>query len=126
MERTLRLDLDGFTGTDISLETYPVSAVASIKYDDSEDATEQTVDTADYYTYLEGEDPMVRAVDFWPSTYYDKPGRVRITMTAGYSSRENIPEDFRQAILVQIFTMWNDSGSAGDPRFMAQARRKFM
>lgn len=107
--RTLRYDLDGFCSRDIVLPVYPVTAITSIKYDDESDV-EQTLSASEYWTSLAGMEPVVRAVDYWPGTYPDKPGRARITFTAGYATYE-IPESAKQAILVRVYDLWNTPGA---------------
>jgi len=108
VERTVCLYLNGFESFDIDLQACPVSAITHIKYDDENNA-EQTLSASDYYTSLYGACPYVRPVDYWPTTYYNKPDSVRITMTAGYELL-SVPEDIRQALKLMVYDGWNNPG----------------
>lgn len=115
-ERTCVLYLNGFEAAEIDLLASPVQSITSIKYDDENDA-EQTLATADYYSSLIGKYAYIRPVDYWPSTYYNKPNSVRVTMTAGYAPGgspinygTNVPEDLREAILILVYDRWNNPG----------------
>jgi uncharacterized phiE125 gp8 family phage protein len=110
VERTVRYDMQGFAYRDLCLPVYPVKSITNIKYDDPDDA-EQTVATADYWTYLEGMEPFARSIDYWPQTYANKPGSARVTFVAGYDSVEEIPADIKQAILVRVYDLWTNPGS---------------
>ena len=110
MQRTMRLDLDGFRSTDIDLQVYPVQSVTTIAYDDENDAA-QTVSSSDYYTNLNGMTPIVRVVDYWPATMINKPASVRITFVAGYTSADEIPEDIRGNILMRVYDMFENRAS---------------
>lgn len=117
VQRTVRLELDGFPCDEIDLQCYPVSSITSIKYDD-ENNTEQTLATSEYYTRLSGSYPTVTPVNYWPCTMYGKPASVRILMVAGYAPSStspinygaNVPEDIKQAILVRLYDFWNQPG----------------
>lgn len=110
MNQAMVLTLDGFTARDIDLQVYPVSGITSIVYDNEVNAP-TTMPSADYYAQLGGMTPFVRAVNtYWPTTYANKPGSVRITMQAGYASPDAVPANLKQALLVQLFDMWNNPG----------------
>jgi uncharacterized phiE125 gp8 family phage protein len=110
LDQTMMLKLDGFTDYDIDLQVYPVSSITSIVYDNEVDAP-ITMPGADYYAQLGGMTPFVRAVNYyWPTTYANKPGSVRITLQAGYASPDAVPANIKQALLVQLYDMWNNPG----------------
>lgn len=100
--RTLRYDLDGFPCGDIILPVYPVQSITSVAYDDDSNVA-QTYSSANYYTMLNGAGPYLRPVTTWPTTYQDKPARVRITFLAGYADIDNVPDDVRFAILYRVW-----------------------
>lgn len=118
VQRTVRLEMDAFPDDEIDLLTYPVTAITSIKYDDSANTEQTLVANTDYYTSLSGSCPTVWPVTAWPATYPNKPAAVRIVMTTGYAHGSaspivygtNIPEDIKQAILVAVYDMWNNPG----------------
>ena len=110
MNTTYVLTLDGFCDRDIDLQVYPVSAITSIVYDNELNVA-TTMSASDYYASLGGMTPYVRAVNYyWPTTYANKPGSVRITMQAGYASPDAVPANIKQALLVQLYDMWNNPG----------------
>lgn len=132
MARTVQLDLDGFQCRDIDLQIYPVQSITSVKYDEPA-GTEQTVPTADYYQALTGMNPRLRSVGYWPATLVNKPGSVRVLCVVGYEgtgdspiSRENIPANLTQAILMRVYEMWNDpSVEASTDKGLAQPSRRY-
>lgn len=120
MPRTYRLDLDGFPsgeGTNVSqlspyaidLRIYPVQSISSFVYDNSSNSPNETSITlnTDYYQILSGRYPYVTPVTQWPSAITGKPGSVRISFTAGYAEKDDIPEDVKHAILVQLKTFYD-------------------
>lgn len=110
INQTMVLTLDGFTDRDIDLQVYPVSSVTSIVYDNEVNAA-TTMSASDYYASLGGMTPYVRAVNYyWPTTYANKPGSVRITMQAGYASPDAVPANIKQALLIHLYDLWNNPG----------------
>lgn len=104
---TWRLTLDWFPSWKIVLPRCPLAAITSIKYDDADDGTETTIDSADYRVQTDHEPGYVEPAygESWPSTR-DQAGAVRITYTAGYgSSGSSVPEDILTAIKFQV-TEW--------------------
>jgi len=124
MPVTLRYNLDGFTSTDIALPTYPVTSVSSIKYDDSDNA-EQTVSTDDYYSNLGGVVPLVRAVEYWPVTMWNKPASVRVEFVAGYANTDEIPDDLRHQILLRVSQMFTSDAGDDTDGHLAKPYRRF-
>jgi len=105
--RTYRLDLDGFPSEspyEIDLQIYPVQSITSVVYDNSSNSPNETSLTlnTDYYQSLSGKYPRIAPVTSWPEAISGKPSSVRISFTAGYTSNDDIPEDVRHAILVQL------------------------
>lgn len=120
MGRQMRLHLTGFPGMVVPLQIYPVLSVTSIIYDTGGSPATATVDSADYWAFLQGMNPHVKAVTGWPNVYAQKPGNIRILFEAGYNDRTgspvddvtNVPEPLRQAILVTIYELWQTRGEA--------------
>lgn len=123
VERTMRLDLDGFYGRDIDLKTYPIQSITSIAYDDADDSA-QTVSSADYWANLDGMTPFLRHKTIWPATYTSKLNSVRITFVAGYAEVDDIPEELKQAILVRVYEMWDKRESSHINLHLADAHRR--
>lgn len=122
MQRSMRLDMDGFQSREIDLGTYPVQSVTSVTYDTGGSPATATVDSADYWVHLVGEQPRVKAETYWPATETARPGSARVTFVAGYAGtgdspvdRSNIPEDLRQGILVRVYELWMHRESSSMP-----------
>lgn len=89
----------------IRLETYPVSAVNSIKYYD-EDNTQQTLSTSLYETWLSHRPPMIMiSVDNIPDIYPDTTKPITIQYTAGYTSVASFPPGSQLAVL-ELMAYW--------------------
>ena len=117
--QSVRLDLDAFpTGyySKIDLGVYPVNAITSIKYDDTDNAEQTLVENTDYWVNLGGMYPCVQAVSYWPETKYAKPASVRITMSVGYYDGSPVtavaPDDLRHAILMRVKEFFDNSGES--------------
>jgi uncharacterized phiE125 gp8 family phage protein len=109
-ERSATYYLDTFPDDAIEIPYYPVTAVASIKYDDT-DGNEQTlVENTDYYLALVGRTPKIAKADTWPVTLDNKLQAVRITLTLGYAASTDIPEDVKHAILVLVKELFDNGG----------------
>jgi uncharacterized phiE125 gp8 family phage protein len=108
--QTLRLTFDQFPDR---LPVYPVQSITSIVYDDEEQA-EQTLDSSAYYTSLDGMSPRIAPVDAWPAVSQEKPGAVRITLVAGFSSA---PAQLKAGVLILVKEMYANRGEsdAGAP-----------
>ena len=109
MERTMRLELDDFPSGEVDLGVYPVTAVSSVAYDDADNAEQTLVLNTDYYQSLSGMRPRVSPVSAWPASL-SKPAAVRITMTAGYANRDQVPDDLRMAVLKMVQELFANNG----------------
>lgn len=116
-QQTLRLDLDDFPGygDSIDLGVYPVTAVTSVKYYDT-DNTQITYNAGsplDYWESLSGHYPKIYPVSGWAATR-ERPDAVQITMTAGFTTLQSpdlapMPHDIRHALLVLVSEYFNNS-----------------
>lgn len=108
--QTWRQDFDRFNRC-LRLPLYPVSAVSSVKYDDTSDV-EQTVSAADYDLLDDDLGAFVRFKDAYsfPSIHIDRPA-LRVTYTAGYADAASVPAAIRQAMLLMV-RHWFDNPSA--------------
>jgi uncharacterized phiE125 gp8 family phage protein len=86
--------------------TAPVGPVdsATVEYYDS-DGVDTTIDPAEFYV---GNNRLVAAINSsWP--YADgRPGGVRITLTAGYATAEEIPTYLMAAVKLAMTAMFED------------------
>ncbi len=131
--RTVRLDMDGFPsgGADIEIPVYPVTAVSSVSYTDSDDATQTlTLDTGgspegDYWQSLDGMCPFLRPLSLWPSYKLYKPASVQITMSVGYSNPEAIPNDLKHGILLRVKELFDTGGESVSGVSMSSAVSTF-
>lgn len=93
--QTVEETIDCFPFGVIPLHVYPISAISSVKYDDT-DNVEQTLAASAYYAHMTRLPPLLEPVNSWPSTKA-KLSSVRIQMTVG-ESPANIENDIKLAI----------------------------
>jgi uncharacterized phiE125 gp8 family phage protein len=113
--QTVRLDLDGFPigyYTAVDLGVYPVTAITAVAYDDADNSAQSLTVTTDYWQNLSGMYPYIQAVSYWPATYYAKPASVRITMTAGYATPDDVPSDLKHAVLMRVKEYFDNAGES--------------
>lgn len=87
----------------------PVTSITSITYTDSSGSS--TTLSASVYGLENGTvTPYVKLTygNVWPSTRGDING-ITVTFVAGYASVSVVPENVRQAVLLQANIQWNDS-----------------
>ena len=101
--QTIEYRLDSFPHSQtITIPCGKVTAVSSIKYDDTDDV-EQTWASSNYWTDLVGNPARVTYKStVWPTTEYNKPGAVRIRCVAGWTDRHDIPDHFKIAIKLLV------------------------
>lgn len=101
---TYRLVLDTFPHSYIiSLPRPPLVSVASLVYT-LDDDTDVTLPTSDYFVDTNAWPGRVVLRDGynWPSVTLRESSAVVITYTAGYASTANIPQRYKQAILLLV------------------------
>lgn len=109
LTQTVRLELDTFPDGAIDLAVYPVASISSVQYDDTNNVQQTLALNAGYYSDITGMTPRLLPVDSWPDTKDGKPGAVRITMVAGYTSADLVPEDFSQAVLMRLAELFDQT-----------------
>jgi len=99
--QTWRQDFDRFNRC-LRLPLYPVSAITSVKYDDTSDI-EQTVAGSNYDLLDDDLGAFLRFKDTFsfPSIHDDRPA-VRVTYSAGYANAAAVPEAIKHGLLLLI------------------------
>ena len=99
MTQTVELTLDYWPSSIILLGTWPIQSVVSLKYfDTASPSVEQTlVADVDYYADVTTIQGRINSISGWPSVAC-KPNAITITMTAGYSSSDLVPENLKDGI----------------------------
>jgi uncharacterized phiE125 gp8 family phage protein len=89
-------------GRSIELLAFPVTAVSSVAYYDSEN-TLQTLDSQKYQVDTRSLIPTISLAygEYWPSTY-DRSDAVAVTFLAGYASASSVPAKLKHAMLLLI------------------------
>jgi len=108
MTTVIELTMDRWPATEFGLETSPLQSIDSVKYfDTSSPSTEITliVDT-DYYADTVSEGGRIRSIGGWPSVAV-KPNPITITITAGYSSADNVPQRIKDGIMTQVVSLYD-------------------
>lgn len=102
--QTWRLNLDEWPGDDeIELPRPPLQSVTSITYKDS-DGTTTTWSSSEYEVDTDSEPGRVKlAYGYsWPSATLAATNPIKITFVAGYGDAEDVPQKWKQAILLLL------------------------
>ena len=102
MPATYDAILDAFPADEIRLPVPPLKSITSITYYDS-DGTLQTLSSTAYNTVTSTDDPgFVEPAygETWPSTRA-RADAVTVRFMAGYSSRADVPDGIKEAILLK-------------------------
>lgn len=89
---------------EIVLTGAPITAITSVKYLD-EDGVEQTMDTTDYATSMDGLVGRIVPVNEWPETSITALEAVRVRYVAGFTP-STIPQDVKMWMLVRVATLY--------------------
>lgn len=110
---TWRLDLDTFIYPAIELIRSPVQSIVSITYLDV-NQVEQTF--TDYLLDTTADVPYVAPVLYWPTQIYPyfNPAKVKVTWTAGYGAVDDVPETYKQAIMLQVAQWFEGRSDPGE------------
>ena len=108
MTTVLERSYDAWPGSEFELDIWPIQSIDSVKYDDtSSPVTEQTlVVNTDYYADTTTEGGRIKSVSGFPSTAI-KPNPIRVRVTAGYSSRDNVPEQIKEGIKAYVAYLYD-------------------
>jgi uncharacterized phiE125 gp8 family phage protein len=109
--QTWSASFDGFSGRFLRLPFPDVTAIASVTYQDADDA-EQTVNAA---SYAIKEDALSAYLFFAESftipTVYHRPDAVTVTFTAGYGAASAVPQAIKHAMLMLV-SHWYENREA--------------
>ncbi len=100
---TWRYSCDTFAEWEFELRRGPVQSIASITYVDLDGIT-QTVDAADYALNNSADPATVQPgyLLLWPQQVRYVPNAVRINFVAGYGEPDDVPDTYKQAILLTV------------------------
>jgi uncharacterized phiE125 gp8 family phage protein len=106
--QTIKLYLDSFECHEINLPRPPIQSVTSIKYYDTAGVL-QTVDPDDYQVDAATTIGRVRPVTgmIWPFPDWGKMNAVVIEYVAGWTSRGQLPDGLRQAMLIHLSHLYD-------------------
>jgi len=112
--QTLEWRGDDFGCDDIELPFPPISAIVSVKYDDT-NGTEQTVSSGDYRLVGQPNKPRIALAygSSWPSIRWQGEA-VRVRYTAGYGAASAVPAPIRQAVLLMVGELYDKREVASD------------
>ena len=111
--RTRTIKVDSFYGKDLILPYGPVTAITSIEYVDSDDAS-QTIDSGDYTLDMSSGMAKVRVTESWPYTNLTL-NNVVITYVAGRATAADVPEIVKQAIKATVANLFENRGESEKP-----------
>ena len=117
--QTIDISYDYFPKGKFDLGIWPLQSIDSVKYYDTNSPSIQqtlTVNT-DYYADTTVIGGRIWVESIWPSIY-DKPNAVTVRVTAGYSSRDNIPEKIKEGIKLHVQGLYD-----GDMELMKVAEK---
>jgi uncharacterized phiE125 gp8 family phage protein len=100
IDTEFKLRLDEIPDNDIIiLGKFPVSAIGSVKYYDS-DNTLQTVSSSDYYEDINPEEARIEFAS--RPTYKDRIAAIEIVFNAGYANAAAVPEEVKHVIRLLV------------------------
>lgn len=108
MPTVIELTLDRWPSSEFGLETSPLQSIDSVKYFDTSSPSVETTLTVDvdYYADTTTEGGRLRTITGWPSVAV-RPNPITITMTAGYSSADNVPQRIKEGIMTSIVSLYD-------------------
>jgi uncharacterized phiE125 gp8 family phage protein len=109
--QTWELTLDAFPSGEIELPLTPIQSIASVSYQDPEDA-EQTLDPSAYTLDKESVPGWLipAASTAWPATI-DAANSVRIRIVGGYATAAAVPDNIKLWILAHVATWFRNRES---------------
>jgi uncharacterized phiE125 gp8 family phage protein len=116
--QTWELTLDQFpSGDEIELPFPPLQSVASIKYTNSNG--DESVFSSDDYIVDTAEEPGKVVLAYgstWPSVTLYPTGAVAVRYVAGYGEAADVPQTFKQAMLLMAGEWYENRENATQPR----------
>ena len=85
---------------------YPVSAVTSVTYYDSDNA-QQTLSTSDYWTDLTSDHARIYFENA-PNVYDDRYDSVQVNFTAGHANWYDYPDDYVQLLMLMVHDLYDN------------------
>lgn len=110
--KTLTLNLDYFPSDDkpIYLRRGPVQSVTSLKYYDTNNS-QQTWNSSNYFVDTSSEVGRIYADNVSYPDLYDRPNAIEVIYVAGYSDIDDVPLDFKEAVLHLIAEWYEVRGN---------------
>lgn len=105
--RVIKLDAFPCSGLPIEIPYGPVQSVEEFTYIDSDEVTQTLVEDTDFVVDSHSDLTKLVAEDSWPGTF-NKPNAVSIETICGYATAADVPEQIKQAILMQIGSMYEN------------------
>jgi uncharacterized phiE125 gp8 family phage protein len=91
----------------------PTPNALGISYVDEDDDTQTLTLNTDFYLDSHSDIPRISPVDDWPTDVDDRINAITITYTAGYGAAANVPQEVKQAILMQVGSMYENRQDEG-------------
>jgi uncharacterized phiE125 gp8 family phage protein len=112
--RTIKLDYFPSCDKPIYLPYGPVIAITAFTYTNDDAGTTSMVANTDYVLDTHSDIARVVPIDGWPTDVADTTetaNAITITYTAGYGAAAAVPEIIKQAILMQVGTLYENRQS---------------
>jgi uncharacterized phiE125 gp8 family phage protein len=97
--------IQAISGTDAAT---PIPNTLGISYVDDDGAAQTLILDTDFYLDSSSDIPRVSPADDWPTDVDDRINAVTITYKAGYSGASNVPAEAKQAMLLQIGSLYEN------------------
>lgn len=107
-ERELKLDAFPCHFRIIEIPYGPVSEINDFTYIDSNGDEQTLVEGTDFTFDNHSALARVKTMDSWPSTSTDVVNAVTINYKAGYTDSSTVPEEIKQAMLLQIGSLYEN------------------
>lgn len=101
---------DAWPSSAFNLDVWPIQSIDSVIYDDTgSPVTAQTlVLNTDYYADTTTVGGRITTISGWPSTAI-KPNPIRVRMTAGYATPDDVPMNIREGIKAYVVYLYEQN-----------------